>query len=131
MFLQTTLDGLEVFELEFGIDNLLVAHRVDGAVNVGDVLVLKASEHVDDGIGLAYVAQELVAESLALAGTFDKSGYIHYLACRWHYSSWMHQLGEFSESFVGHGNHAHVGLNSTKGEVCRLCLCTRQAVEKC
>ena len=40
---QTALNGLEVFQLQFGIDDFLVTNGVDGAVNVSDVLVLEAA----------------------------------------------------------------------------------------
>lgn len=68
------LDGLQVLDEELVVDDFLVAHGVDGAVDVGDVVVVEAAEHVDYGIGLADVGQELVAEALALGGTFDQAG---------------------------------------------------------
>ena len=50
---QTALDGLEVLELQLEVDDLLVPHRVHAAVHMGDVGVVEAAEHVQDGVGLA------------------------------------------------------------------------------
>ena len=45
-----------------------VGDRVDPALDVDDVVVLEAAHHVGDGVDLADVGQELVAEALALGG---------------------------------------------------------------
>ena len=39
-----------------------------------DVVVLEAAHHVRDGVGLADVREELVAEALALRGAGDQAG---------------------------------------------------------
>ena len=44
------------------------------AVDVHDVLVVEAAHHVDDRVGLADVAEELVAEALALGGALHEAG---------------------------------------------------------
>jgi hypothetical protein len=41
---------------------------------MGDVAALEAAQHVDDGVHLADVGEELVAEALALAGAADQAG---------------------------------------------------------
>ena len=58
---QTTLDGLEVLQLEFSINDFLIADGVDGAIYVGDILVLKATEHMDDSIRFTDISKELIA----------------------------------------------------------------------
>ena len=62
MFLQACLDGLKVFQLQLGVYYLLVAHGVDGAVDVSDVVVIETAQHVYDGVSLAYVSEKLVAQ---------------------------------------------------------------------
>ena len=57
--------GFEVFELQFGVDNLLVTHRVDGSVHVGDIVVVEAAQHMDDGISLPDVSEKFVSQSFA------------------------------------------------------------------
>ena len=44
-----------------------------------DVLVLEAPDDLDDGVDLADVGQELVAEAFALAGALDQPGDVHEL----------------------------------------------------
>ena len=65
LFVVAVLDGFEVFELQLGVDGEFVAHRVDGAVDVGYVVVVEAAQHMDDSVAVAYVGKELVAQSFA------------------------------------------------------------------
>ena len=58
---QAALNGLQVLELQFCIYNGLVSHRVDGAVNMDNVVVVEATEHVDNGVRLSDITQKLVA----------------------------------------------------------------------
>src|SRR5207237_501838 len=55
-----------VGEQQLGLDDLDVARRIDGVLDVHDVRVLEGADDVEDGVGLANVGQELVAEALAL-----------------------------------------------------------------
>ena len=123
-FHEFAFNSLKVFELQLGVNDFLVAYRVNGAVYVGDIVVVEAAQHVDDGVCFTNVSQELVAQSLALAGAFYQSGDVYNLACGGHNAARMHDFGKLGEPLVGHGNHAHVRLNSTKGEIGSLCLGT-------
>ena len=119
---QSRLYGLQVFELQLGVDYLLVANRVYRSVHVCDVVVVEAAQHVDDGVGLTDVSEEFVSESFALACSLHESGDVYYLAgCR-HDASGVYYLGELRESLVGHGDNTDVRFYSTEREVCRLCL---------
>ena len=117
---EAALDGLEVFELQLVVDNLLVADGVDAAVDVGDVVVVEAAQDVQDGVGLAYVGKELVAQALALAGAFDQAGDVDNLYRGGHYRTRLAHLDQLGEALVGNGDDAHVGLDGAEGEVCRL-----------
>ena len=72
-FGEPRLDSLEVFDLEFGIDYLLVADRVDRAVDMDNVAVVEAAEDVENSVALAYVGEELVAKAFTLAGALDEA----------------------------------------------------------
>jgi hypothetical protein len=48
--------------------------RIDLAGDVHHVVVGEAAHHVHDGVGLADVGEELVAQALALAGAGDQAG---------------------------------------------------------
>jgi hypothetical protein len=64
---QSLLHGFEIGEDEFGVDDFDVAHRIDGAGHVMDVRVFEAPHHLHDGVHLADVREELVAEPFARA----------------------------------------------------------------
>ena len=44
-----------------------------------DVLVVKTAHHMDDGVGLPDVGQELVAQALAPGGALHEAGDVHKL----------------------------------------------------
>ena len=124
------LDRFEIFELQLGIDDALVAHGVDRAVDVGYVVVLEAAQHVDYRIGVADVGQELVAQTLALGGSLDKTGYVDDLDSGGYDAFRIIYFGQLDQTLVRHGYHAYVGFDSTEREVGRLRLGIRQTVEK-
>ena len=72
--LQPVFDRFEVLELQLGVDDAFVAHGVDRAVHMGDVAVVEAAQYVDDGVRVADVGEELVAQSFAFRRAFDQSG---------------------------------------------------------
>ena len=64
------LDRLEVGEGELDLDDAEVLDRVARARHV---VVLERPQHEHDGVDLADVGEELVAEALALARAFDEA----------------------------------------------------------
>ena len=117
--LDACLNGLEVFQLKLGVDDFLVADGVHRAVDVGDVVVVKAAQYVEDGVRLAYVGKELVAQSFPLAGSLDQSGDVDNLDGGRHDASRVDQLGELVQSFIGDGDDTDVGFNGAEGEIGR------------
>jgi hypothetical protein len=67
------LDRLHVGECELRVDHLDVGDRVHLVVHVDHVAVLEATHDVRDGVGLADIGEELVAEALALRGAGDEA----------------------------------------------------------
>ncbi len=51
---------------EFGVDDFDVAHGVNRAGDVVDVRVLEAADDLHDGVHLADVAEEFVAQTFAV-----------------------------------------------------------------
>ena len=84
---------------------------------MGDVVVVKAAQHVQNGVGLADIGQELVAESLTFRGPFHQSGDIHNLDCGGHCRLRLAHLYQTCQSVVGHSDDAHIGLDRAEGEV--------------
>jgi hypothetical protein len=59
-------EAFEVRQHQLGLDRLGVGDRIDLVVDVLDVVVLEAAQHMDDRIDFADVAEELVAQPFAL-----------------------------------------------------------------
>ena len=68
------LEAVEIGEHELGLDRLDVGDGIDLALDMGDVGVLEAAHHMGDGVDLADVGEELVAEPLALGGAAHEAG---------------------------------------------------------
>ena len=62
------LQAVEVGEHQLGLDRLDVGDRIDLVRHMGHVAVVEAAHHMRDRVDLADVAEELVAEPLALRG---------------------------------------------------------------
>ena len=114
------LQAVEIGEHQFGLDGLDVGRRIDAALDVGDVIVLEAAHDVGDGIDLADVGQELVAEPLALRGAFHQSGDIDERQPRRHDLLGLGKLRQRVEPRIGHRHLADVRLDGAERIVRRL-----------
>lgn len=68
------LEAVEVGEHQLGFDRLGIGHRVDAALDMGNVVILEAAQHMHDGVDLADVGEELVAQPFALRGAAHQTG---------------------------------------------------------
>ena len=66
--LDASLQRAQVGEQQLRLDQLHVAHRIDPALDVGDVAALEAAQHVEDRIHLPDRAEKAVAEPFAPTG---------------------------------------------------------------
>ena len=95
------------------------------------IIIVKAAQHMDDSIRLADVSQELIAESLALAGTLHQSCDIDDLhRGRYHAALGLAEVAQLDESLIRHGDHAHVRLYRAERKIGRLRLGVTQTVKK-
>ena len=65
-FADTILDSLEVLELKLSVDDTLIAYWVYATINVRNILILEAAQHVDNSICITNICQELITEALTL-----------------------------------------------------------------
>ncbi|MNC33750.1 hypothetical protein D3C75_821560 [compost metagenome] len=112
--LQTLLHGLHICQDQLQVDGFDIAKRVHLAGHVGDVLILEAAHHVDNGIHLADMGQELVAQTLALTCAFYKTGNIDKFKSGRHDPVGIHNLRQLLETLVRHFHYAHIGINGTE-----------------
>ncbi len=112
--LQFTGHQVQVAHLQFKIHDFQITHRIYRTFDVCQVLIIKASQHVNQRIGLLHIGQELVAHAFAVAGTFGQAGQIHNLhRGRYHFVGRQKPV-EFVQPRVGHIHHANVRFDSTE-----------------
>mgnify|MGYP001377253430 CR=1 FL=1 len=118
---ERALDGLEVGEHQFRGDDLDVADGIDGARDVDDVLAAggfgEAADDLQNGVHLADVGEELVAQPLALAGPLDDARDVHEPERRGNDLLRRDVLRDDVHPLVGDGHDPDVGLDGGEGIV--------------
>ena len=115
--LAAALQAFHVGDHQLGLDRLGVADGIDAALHVRDVGVLEAAQHVGDGIDLADVAEELVAEALALGGAAHEAGDVDEGEPRRDLGGRARDVAQLVEPRIGHADVADVGLDGAEGIV--------------
>ena len=60
-FRDAAVDGFKVFYLKFCVDDFLVADRIHLAVHMHDIIVVEATEHMQDRICFADIGKEFIS----------------------------------------------------------------------
>ena len=97
-----------------------VVQGIDRAGVVRHLLVLETANQVEQGIDLAHVTQEAIAESFALAGAFDEAGDVHHLQHARHDLARAGEARDLVKRRVRHRRAPHVGLDGAEGIVADL-----------
>ena len=119
VLLDAALHHFQVRHHQFQVDDVDVPGRVAAALYVDDIGVVKAAHHVDDGVGLPDVGQELVAQALPLGGPLHQARDVHKLNdCRGGLLGLI-DLSQLVQPLIGDGDHAHVGVDGAEGVVGR------------
>ena len=119
LFQTPLLNTVDVGENQFGVDDLDIPNRVHRVHHVFDIRVFKAADHLHDGVHLADVPQELIAQAFARAGALHQTGDIH------EFENGRNQLlrtadfREHFETFVGNRDDALIRLDGAKTVVGR------------
>jgi len=129
-FLQLLLAAVEVGEDQFQIDDFDIAPGVDAVGDVNDVVILEAAHHVGDGVGLADVGEELVAQAFTLGGTGDQAGDVDEFHGGGQDALGLDDLGQRRQAGVRHRHDAAVRLDGAEGEVFRCDTGFGQSVEQ-
>ena len=130
------LDHLTVGQNQLQVDALNITGGIHGdglggvLHHVHDVLVVKAADHVHDGVGHTDVAEELVAQTGTLRGALHQAGDIHELDDGGSILFGRIHFGQIVQTAIGHGDHAHVGLNGAEGVVGAFCAGVGDGVEQ-
>ena len=113
-FVIAALRNLEIAEDQFEVDGFDVAQGIDRALHMHDIAGIEAADHMDDGVDLADMRQELVAQALALGRALDQSGDVDELDGGGGELVGLVHLRELVQPRVGDRNHADVGLDGTE-----------------
>ena len=97
---------------------------------MGDIVVVEATQNVNNCVGIADIRKELITKTFALRCTLYQTCNIDNLDSGGDNTLWVVNLRQLDESLVRYGDNADIRLDSTEREVCRLRLCVRQTVEK-
>ena len=111
------LQHLHVGEDELQVDGLDIPQGVDAALHVHNVFVFEAAHHVDDGVHLADVGKEFVAQALAFAGPLDQAGNVHEFDDRRRGFGGVVHPRQLVQPYVRHRNHADIGVDGAEGIV--------------
>ena len=95
-----------------------------------DVVVVKAADHMDDGVGIADVAQKLIAQTCPLGSALHQPGDVYELDDGGGVFLWVIQLRQIVQPTVRHGDHAHIGLDGAEGVIGALRARTGNGVEQ-
>ena len=123
-------EGLQVGQNQLGVDYLDVRSRVDLAVDVHHVVVGKHPDHLADGVTLADVGQELVAQAGALGCALDDAGDVDERHRRRQDPLRAEHLGQRGQSRIGQWDNTLVGFDGGERIVGRQNVVTGQRVEQ-
>ena len=97
---------------------------------MGDVVIVEATQYVQDGIRLTNVSEELITKPFTLACALDQPSDVYDLYGRGDDALGVYDLCELIETLIGDGDHTDVRLDGTEGEVGGLCLRIGETVEE-
>ncbi len=118
--LKPLFDRFQIGQHQFGLDRFCVRDRVDPAVDMGDIIIFEAAQDMSDGIDLADVGQELVAEALAPGCAFHQTGDINEGHPRRYRPFRFGDGGQFFEPGIRDRDLTDVGLDRAERKVRRL-----------
>ena len=112
---------INIRQAQLRVNDLDIPYRVYAAFHMGHILVLKAADHFRNGIRVADMAQELVAQTFAFRCPFYQTGNVNKVHNGRRNFFRIKHFGQHVQPFIRHGNHALVRLNGAERIIGRLC----------
>ena len=94
------------------------------------VSVVEAAQDVEDGVTLADVCEELVAEAFALAGTPDKARDVDYVDCSGDCALRLADIAQYLKALIRYIGRSEIRLYRTEREIGTLGFTRADTVEK-
>ena len=115
---QLLLERAHIGQDKLGHDGVGVTGGIDELARAAhlthDVGILKVAHDLADGVGLANVGQELVAQALALVGTLHQASDVDKLDRSRHNTAGVDDVGELLQAAIGHIDDTHVRVDRGK-----------------
>ena len=111
------LGGFQIGQRELQVDDRDVVGGRDAPRHMHHVGVVEAAHDMGDGVGLADVREELVAEPFALGRASDQPGDVHELHRARHHPRRFDDCRQALEARVGHRHHAGIRLDGAERKV--------------
>ena len=123
--------ALQIGQHQLGLHRLGIGDGIDLVFDMLDVVILEAAQHMDDGVHLADIAEELVAQAFTRGGTAHEAGNVHERQLRLDDLGAARDLGDGIQPRIGHRDLADIRLDRAERIVRRLRrLRFRQRVEQ-
>ena len=110
---------LNVRHHQLQVDDIDIPDGIGATLHMGHIAIFKASYHMDDGVGGADIAQELIAQAFTLGCALDKTGDVHEFDHGRGGLLGSVEIAEPLQTLVRHGYHAHIGVDGAKSVVIR------------
>ena len=125
------LNRVHVGKNQFQVDGFDIPSRIHGAVDVNDVFIIKAADHMNDRVHFPDMGQELVSQAFTPARSLDESRDIHKFDGRGRDLFGMEHFGQDVKPAVRYGNHARIGFDRAERIIFRLCPGVGNGIEQC
>ena len=127
---QSGFDRLEILDLKFRVDNLLVPDRIDISVHMDYIVVVETAKDVENSICLTDVCQKLVSKAFSFARSFHQTGDVDDVhCCRDHTLRFTH-VCKHLETLVRDVCRAKIRFYRTEREIGALGFTGADAVEQ-
>ncbi len=120
VFLKLAGSGFNIGQNQFGHDDLRISNRIHPAHVVNDILILKATDHMGDGIDLPHIGEELIPQTLALTCPGHQSGNVNHLNGGRNKGGGSHQFGQRFQPGIRDLHHADIWIDGAEWIVGRL-----------
>lgn len=114
------LDELDILDAQLLADNVQVTGRVDITLDVNNLGIIEAANHLEDGIDSANVGQERVTKTSTSRGTAGQTGNIIHSQVGGNLRLGLVVVAEPIEPVIGDNNTGLLGVNGGIGEVGRV-----------
>ena len=111
------LQAVEIGEHQLRLDRLGITDGIDVPLDMRDVAILEAAQHMDDGVHFPDIGQELVAEPFALRRAAHQAGDVHEFQAGRDDLLALADLRQHIEARVGHADAADIRLDRAEGVV--------------